>query len=125
MGDHADNPASARLEDIKVVCLLFRFIHHQTAQAMTVQPGKHILAPALRLLIEGACWQRKFCLAGQQQQSESHYQAAWRMQQWAQVEAEGIAEDAAMPFHQAFCRCLKVRLRFGLFFSDWTRLTTP
>lgn len=45
---------------------------------------------------------------GQQQLSENHYEAAWRMQQWTDVPTEGIAEHAALPFHQAFCSCLKV-----------------
>ncbi|KAK9828160.1 hypothetical protein WJX74_001187 [Apatococcus lobatus] len=39
--------------------------------------------------------------------SESHFEAAWRLQQWTHVEAEGISENAAVPFHQAFCGCLK------------------
>ena len=30
MCDHADIPASARLEEIKVVTMFFAFIHHQS-----------------------------------------------------------------------------------------------
>ena len=30
------------------------------------------------------------------------------MQQWTNTEAESVPDNTAVPFHQAFCGCLKV-----------------
>lgn len=81
---------------------------------------------ASHLLLKAACYVEGFCSSpekgaengvsreGTARPIESHYEAAWRMQQWTHVETDGISENAAVPFHQAFCGCLKVRASSGI-----------